>query len=206
MTQTAAYDLLNQIRLILENELTPITPIDPNDPDVLFKLNNIDSGIASINSYLSQIDISALKGDKGDKGDSAIPAPYGFFDLGSVSIPSANSPFSIPSPLYGDISVSSGNIVLPAGFSYDIDVNVLVDFTSPSFGYFKYRLDSNGFEFPIFQEVASVSSSTGNKDSFPLLISIPKLSSDLTVSLVADDFYYCTSLSKCHIRVRGHYA
>lgn len=206
MTQNAAYDLLGQIKIILDQELSPLTPIDPNDPDILAKIDSINTGINSIDTIIHQIDLVALKGDKGDKGDPALPAPYGFFDLGAATIPAQNAFFVVGDPLYGDLTVSNGNILLKSGFSYDIEVNFLVNFTSTSAGYLVYNMTSPLFNTPLFQEVAMVSSASGYRDTFPLRFITPKIQSDIEINLIAGVRSSCTALLRGHILVRGHNA
>lgn len=70
MLQSEAYNLLETIKNILNNELTPLIPIDPNDSNVIAKIDSINTGIDSIDTIIQQIDFLALKGDKGDQGKS----------------------------------------------------------------------------------------------------------------------------------------
>lgn len=206
MLQNEAYSLLDTIKTILNNELTPLTPIDPSDPEIISKINSINTGINSIDTVIQQIDLLALKGDKGDKGDPAPSAPYGFFDLGAATIPSVNASFVVSNAVYGDLQIQNGNILLKAGFSYDITVNLLVNFTSTSAGYLVYDIVSTLFSTPAFQEVAMVSSATGYRDAFPLRFITPKLDTDMEIPLFARARSNCTALLKGHILVRGHNA
>lgn len=158
--------------------------------------------LEQLNSVIGLLDGSLIKGDKGDPAPSA---PYGFFDLGAVTIPAVNSSFSIPDPLYGDLITQNGNILLKAGYSYDITVNFMVNFTSTTSGYLVYDIVTSLFSTPSFQEVAMVSSASGFRDAFPLRFITPRIDIDLEIPLFARARASCTALLRGNVLVRGHY-